>query len=515
MSELSEKTFNVIEFAIKIMEEIEKVRSFEKVPDLDLEEGTKLPTETRLNAFFRLLGMPYFLSEITQDGVENLFLNSGFSKTVRSKIANKTFDNGTINYTNSNNTTDKLFIILSDRSSRLKAIEQQIGSNEMNEKMEKAIQNPLKIIPNFDGEYLPEIDSNRREVFKKLFPIIPSFPIYNKILPLENDIARPFTTSERERKVDRGIILRKPFLEEVIRIRFIEYDSANDEKDNKTEEDITGSIKNVIGEEEFKQIFGSTTKLFSKVNLIETFIIDKFLSAIKNLAREWVNINKQRIRLLREIKPTIAIKTGSARNMFGKRIEISSDYSGTIDGEKLIKINRLISRDEAILSLLPVDRNSEVRQSSTSNTTNSALQSSFTDLLTYGLERNRDAKKELISSIRKKINALEKVRLRLDLMTGEFSGISLPDIIIVLAALFVVDRTQLLNILDKYVIDDMKESKILKPVIENIEPTPENAMLAVQEIEKVISQLYSLFQSEVNKIQNRKTKGKTGLNQRR
>ena len=77
MTDFSEKDFDVISFAKKIMSEVESIRSFTKTKDEKTGEGFQLPTETRINAFFRLIGFPMFVSIKGKD-VESTFLHPGF-----------------------------------------------------------------------------------------------------------------------------------------------------------------------------------------------------------------------------------------------------------------------------------------------------------------------------------------------------------------------------------------------------------------------------------------------------
>jgi hypothetical protein len=291
------------------------------------------------------------------------------------------------------------------------------------------------------------------------------------------------------------------------------YGSSQTTAEKQTEKDITSSIKQLVGEDEFSKIFtGQSGQLFSEVNLLEEFVIGKFLDAIKNLARRWVKINeKQRIRLLREIRPTVSVRTSSARvSPFGKRIEVSTSLGGTRDGEKIKKLNKAIAEEEALIALLPTDENEkkEEKQSSTRNITPSALQNSFTELLNYNLQKNKEARKSLVARSKKNINNLEKIRLETDLMTGEFTGLSLPDIIMTIAGLFIMKRSELLNLLDKYTIDNMKTDKVLSTIVSGVSPDPVKAMTAIKNLERVVNQLFSLFQKEVEAIHNRERQGR-------
>lgn len=519
MFEFSEKELNVIEFAKKVMKEIESIRSFDRAIDKET-QGDKTPSESRINAFFRLIGLPMFVNIYEEENGktkkvldEIKFLNPGFSKSVSSSLAGKNIDDTNSEYNDINGKSNKLLFILSNREVNLRQIEEKIGTNEMNDRMAKALCSPLDIGPDFVGTLIPysqprggKDTQNEREVFKQLFPLITSS---REVLPLRNQIARPFTLSERERVIDRETILRKPFLEQVIRIRFVEYGSSQTKEEKQKTQDLENSIKQLIGEDEYNSLFATT---FSKINLLEEFVINKFLYAIKSLAKYWVKLNeKDRVRILREVRPNISIKTGSSRSsMFGKRVELSSIISGTKNGEKLNKLNKLISEEELLIALLPSDEDEkkEEKQAQTRNITPSALQTPFLEILEYNLNKNKNERNELLANSKRNLKKLEVIRLELDAMTGEFTGLSLPDIIMVLAGLFIMDRDELLNLLDKYTIDNMKNDNVLKAIVENVSPSYENAMSAVESLELVVNQLFSYFQREIELEQNRGNRGR-------
>jgi hypothetical protein len=531
MAEFSDNEFDVIGFAKSLMSEVEGIRSFRQVKDDKTGEGFQVPTESRVNAFLRLIGLPYFVSITDEkDKVEQSILQPGFGITVSSTLSEKKLADSNQKYTDPNGNTEDLNLVLQSRIEMLSEADNSMGTKDMNERIAKAMYAPIDIKANIPDdlngtaiEFVPKIPpkngndtENARDVFKWLLPLIPSVSDNQShlVMPLMNEVARPFLTDVKERTVDRDTILRKPFLEQVIRIRFLKLESSETEKQKDVERDMSGSLKSMLGESEFSAIFGNGA-LFAKVTILEEFIIAKFLSAIGSLAKRWVKINKDRINLLRQIRPTIVIKTGSAReSIYGKRIEPSVDLDGTAEGEKLKSINKKIALDEALIAILPSDEDEKtnVKQSDTKNITPGALNSPFIDLLTYGLKKNKEVKSGLESRVEKDIKNLEKIRLEVvDLMTGEFTGLSLPDVVMVMAALFIVERNYLLDLLDKYAITDMKKDPVLKTVVQNVKPSTAKAMAAIKELEKVVIQLFLLFQKEVDVNNNRSTRSQQGV----
>jgi hypothetical protein len=530
---ISDKEFDIIGFARKIMSEVEKIRSFERIFDDESGTSGNVPIESRINAFFRLIGLPSFVevndetSGKQQSGDSLKFLSPGFGVTVKSELSDKIVRNSTQqSYISPSGEDVKVNIVLSNRESELGKIYNSIGTKDSNEKMTKAICSPLDIKPNIpkrilgEGEFIPKLPprntpdvENKRTIFKKLLPLITSY-WHPNVLPLMNEVARPFLSVE-ERRIDRNTVLSKPFIEEVIRIRFVNLGSAKTESEKQSTKDITDSIIELLGSDIdgnsiFEDVFGNTTDIFSEVTLLEQFIIDKFLDAIRNLARKWVKLNEQRIRILRETRPKISVKTNSGRRIFGKRVVISTVLDGTSDGEKIRKLNEAIAEEEGLLTLLPSDDNESVnaKTGTTKNITGTALQNPFTDLLNYNLSKNKEKRSNLVSQSKRNIKSIEKIRVELDMMTGEFIGLSIPDIVIVITALFLIERDQLLSLLDRDVIDVMKEDNVLKAIVEDINPDPTGAMAGVLRLEAIVIQLFSLFQKEIEMIYQRNKRGR-------
>lgn len=525
MAEFSEKDFDVIGFAKELMIEIESIRSYKEQKDEKTGDGFQLPTESRLNAFFRLIGFPYFVNIKDKKNEVSTILHAGFGASVRAQLADKILTDSNIEYTNPEGETIALNDILSDRVIYLSAEQKESGTNAENEKMTKAMFSPLNVVANFpttllgDEKFTPEQkndDDNARYIFKKLFPLVPSISDHqtHRVIPLKNEIARPFTLDEKERRLDSQTILRKPFLEEAIRIRYLKLDSSQTTKQKEMEKDMRDSLKSLLGESEFSTVFGNG-EMFSKVTILEEFIINKFINAIGNMAKRWVKINGDRIRLLRQVKPNITIKTVSSKeSIFGKRVTTAINLDGTSEGQKIKQLNKRIAEEEALISLLSTDEDetTNVGQSQTKNVTPNALQNPFMNLLTYNLQKNKEKQTSIQNKVKGNVKTLEKIRLEVvDLMTGEFTGLSLPDVVIVLASLFVVEKKYLLYFLDKYAIDNMKTDNTLKEIVKDIEPSATRAMEAIIALEKVVNQLFQLFDKEVEVVNNRSKQTRRGI----
>jgi hypothetical protein len=115
---------------------------------------------------------------------------------------------------------------------------------------------------------------------------------------------------------------------------------------------------------------------------------------------------------------------------------------------------------------------------------------------------NLDKKKK------KKAAELDKLRIELDMMTGEFSGLSVPDIIITMAALFLIDDKDLIGLLDKKTIGEINKDVVLKKALQLV-GDPSNTALAVTNLGKVVDDLYTLLGININIATDRKNKTST------
>jgi hypothetical protein len=92
----SKAKFDVIGFARNVLAEIENIRSYRKVQDDNTKEDFGLPVESRLNAFFRLVGLPMFVTAKSKDesnsqntGLKgNLHLTPGYDKSISPFLKN-------------------------------------------------------------------------------------------------------------------------------------------------------------------------------------------------------------------------------------------------------------------------------------------------------------------------------------------------------------------------------------------------------------------------------------------
>jgi hypothetical protein len=518
MAEISDTTalakFDVIEFAKGIMSEIDQIRSFDELVDENTGENFRVPAESRINTFFRLVGLPMFVI------IKNKEQKSNTTDPIERHLS-PGWDKGKFHDTiikNSETFGDrKLSKLLAIREKKLSEIESSIGSPDTNKKMKLALNTAMSLIadaPDKNRAYLgttivdKKNQKTRREAFKMLTPLVTSYRI---IRPKENEVARPFVSKE-DRKINNTTELKVPFIEIVARFRFITAENAGGSTENEKQEAQIQSLGSKLSEEDYKKLI-SLFESLKAADLLERYVLNKLFASIGQLANKWVELLKKQERLLQQNIFTISINTISSKsNPFGKRASVSTNIElnkDTPQGRRLEKLRKMAAKEEAFLSLLPSDDitdSIEPKTAITKNTSLGALINDFVKLVNHDLEQIRKEIKSVESSVKNNIKEVDKLRLELDMMTGEFSGLSMLDVIAVITGLFLIQKEHLLALLDKEAINDMKNqgSSFESAITSFGEPTIEKTKEAIEELENAVNLVFSTVNILVDSTINRK-----------
>jgi len=512
--------FDVIKFAKDMLAEVDQIRAYERIPDDKTKEGLKVPSESRLNAFYRLVGLPMLVTiedENKKDG-EKVANNEGASAArvlspgfFGGKFSGKKIKNSETEIKVEGNNR-KISTILNIREGELSIIESSVGTEDSNDNMTKALKDALPLIANVSEKnskrYGPVTVGNtnfKRQAFKKLLPPVTSYKV---ILPVRNEVARPFTLEENDKKVDSQTTLKLPFIETVVRIRLISAANAESAADQAKNQEFQNSVETVTSAENIE----SFNNL--KAGLLEYFIIDKLLAAFYQLAIKWKEIKKKQEVVTKSVDFKVSIKTSSSRaSPFGKRIE--ADFESDSNAiRKLKDLQNKLAREEILLSLLPTEDTllkTNAKTANTKNTSFSALTDQFSKLITFNSEQLRKAVSREEEFIKKQVGAIEKLRVEIDTMTGEFTGLSIPDVLAVISALFVIDVDALIGLLDADAVDNMKKDKRLKAALESLEinePSLDNAVGAIEDLTEAINDWYKTLNSIVKTVEDRTKQGR-------
>jgi hypothetical protein len=505
--------FDVIGFAKKIIGEIDSVRSYSNDTDSETQSGFKRPEESRVNAFMRLIGFPMFVV-IEKDGDKssgelagNRILNPGWCGGKFSGYKIKNMDN-------ISSLGLSLASELSLRETLLLTTENNIGSDQMNKDMKDALDNPISLVPSMTKPAQVKSQVYSRRVYKKLFPLISS---YRVVMPKMNETARPFVTAEN-RMLDFNTELKQPFLETIIRIRIISMENAGSTKENTKKDDFLNSIKSNVTPDEFADIKKKYSQILTSADVIDIFILNKLFTSLTQLANKWVQLKRSQEYLKKLNVYKISIKTTSSKiSPFGKRMDVTADAELMEQSETGIRLKELkskLSQEEALLSLLPttdVSDSSNSKIASTKNTTSGTLVGPFADLINTDASQLRKEIKSLEEGIKQNVQQMEALRLELDMMTGEFSGISIPDVVSVIIALFMIDKQYLMALLDDDVKDNMRKDDTLAPAVDKYDiggDSIEAAAKAVGELQKAVEFVFDVLNKIIDSNYDRTKRNK-------
>jgi hypothetical protein len=433
-------------------------------------------------------------------------LTPGFSRTVSPKLD--------FLYKINSSTKIQASVDAQRREITLLTMENDIGTQDMNDRMLAALKTPIPLKANVIGSIGEK--NNERTVEKKLKPMVTTY-LTNGILPKRNELARPFLSGNNDDRIDSDTSLAKPFIESVVRIRLVETGGGGDTANKQKASDFQSSIRAALGKDKdgddiFDQVFSRYNKAFSETDVREAFILTKLLGALQVMANKWVNTKNKQTKLASEIESNILIRTTSAKaSPFSRRANISTTLTDDSTLSKQIKReSEKIAVEESYLSLLTSDdvaKSSAVtpKTAATKNISTSALNQPFTDLMNNDLIQYKKNLSNLDKKKKKRATELDKLRIELDMMTGEFTGLSMPDVIITMTALFLISDKDLIGLLDKKTIEEMEKDIVLKRALQSV-GTATGTETAITNLENVADDLYTLLGINILIATDRKKK---------
>lgn len=496
--------FDVIKLAREILQEVETMRSYSEFVDENTKQGFQIPSESRLNAFLRLVGLPMFVnissdSDHAPDNIEgDRYITPGFDSDFQFKLSS---------YSVQNSDKESVGTVLGFREGILKSSELSIGTPDTNRAMTLALTNPMPLHPVITGNGLStsigKTEDSRREVYKSLFPLITS---YQNVLPKNHQLARPFLSDVRRAVIGRDA-LKKPLIETIARIR-LGLGTGN-EKDEERKKEFQQSIAASVGDE-FADLL---LKDLNQTNILEQLIINRMVASVEQIAKRWVKMRTEQERISRDLPFTIRIKSSSARdNPLGKRMAVSADIELNKEhriGKNLDIIRKNLARLDAIMSLLPTEDSSNpvaAGAPQSKNVSKSALVNPFMSFFNSDIDYYRKREAEINKIITQEQQKADKLRLEVEMMTGEFTGLSVPDVIAIIIGLFLISKDDLISLFDSDTIAEMKKDPSLSASVEQAGSVTSNTTAAALErLETQVSNVFSLLNEkikiEINKIE--------------
>lgn len=377
--------------------------------------------EPRINTFFRLLGLPATRDEsFLNDRATNRF------STITSDLArrnNALSQGSTLNY----------FSSIGDQETTLGGIRERNESKKIDTAdFNEMINNPLDI-----DESLKDNSIRRQSLFPLVVDAsIPVFPQRNKVAPLFND--GDFVLLGGQTR------LKRPFLQHILYMRIKAFSTINDSVKTDLQKNITNEIGNdLINESDLNNF-----------KVLELEIIQKFIQCLKQSSIEYKK-TKQSVKEIFSKISYNSVPTNNPESRTGTdTISDEQKFSSSLDSQ-IQALDVIINKEDLFLMTLPIEKLNRSQQilnlednTSTSNFMDDIFISDFISILTYQRDAAKAKKDELLQEKRRLIQKLEQARRNLSYFTGEFYGLSIFDIIGVLYALFTVDKSALVGLLN-------------------------------------------------------------------
>lgn len=436
--------FDPIRLASGILETVANYSSdIGSIPNLLVispeEVGTGQAGEDRMNCFLRLIGFPAIRDEAKIDASRNEQNISGGKTTFLSYVG----QSQTLNYVRRSDFGagfSSALTAVDERGQLLRQKQTPAAYTEM-------ISGPLDV-----DASISDLGRKAQIVPPVVDAAIPVFPIAKRVAPIF--FSGDFLTPDGRSRLSR------PFIEHIIYMRMKVFSGAKSE----LVEQISKLIEKETGDAEL------AADLPSQFTKIEQLIVEKFIQAIRQSAQKYAAVVAKAKLLASQVAFEVApVSNPEQRSITPLSSNPEIGITTTSIGAKIQKINEALAEQQSLMISLPtesISRDDRIRRIEDeivlTNVRADVFVSEFVDLL--GFERKSlEAELETAKAEeRAKIMELEQVKRDLLFYTGEFTGLSIFDVLCVLYALFTVELKYVIGLLNKSAQDRLKSDKYFK-----------------------------------------------------
>lgn len=462
------------------------------------EMNSLLPQESRCNAFYRMIGFPV----ASPDGVS--FYSPGFDPDL-----NRDPERIQKNLTIANAVLTKLQLIFNDRETYSRNSNNLFQNKDDNasalaltsvyvrpfEKQLKPGLDPFDIdtqvfeVPDrnrvntddFNGT--TKAATNSKHILK---PFIGDPRIELTVTPALNRICAPFLVDKSKSQISGGNYLKRPYIERVISVRFKNINVINSDngQDNKFVTDLIAFIKTnseitkpnlvELTQDKLQSLHKSEIVVFGKFVKILNALISKLVSDIVEIGKIKTNMNWKPQPDKRGPEFGCALNEVNRDDANNKTIEnniINQELQKTLS-----ETDYDIGLDAPDLGSFSFSNIDDIIFGSIKN----IPQSFDKQLLTLNRRRNETG------------NRANDLLREIEIITGEFSGLGLLDIIAIQAALWVIDPGALMGMLDDAAVARMQGDSQLRTDL-TLPDSRFSIHDALQEFEKKLSEIYVLI----------------------
>lgn len=419
--------FDAIGFAESIYSIIDSYRS--QMP-ADYQSLMANPTqnpgglgETKINAFFRILGLP---ANSPHTAKQSNIEERDFSRVIS--------QDGTLNYFSN--------IRGEDEQSELFFRNIQLTAPPNPEEYANFMQNPIHF-----ADSVKNSGSSKRA---SLFPLVvdsavPVYPLSRRLAPsFQHSInGEDYIVSGSKKRLSR------PLIDNIIYIRSKKINNeAGIAELRKQLTALAASIADSSSQDIEKSIQDTN------INFVELSIRTKLLETLKNLANRFKTANSEIQELSSKITfVPVPVSNPAQRSAQNANFKLDAKV-GYIDSQ-IAEIKSEIANKNAIAWMLPTEeikRREEVRRLeqdiNLSNISSDVLISQITSLITYEVDGLKAQLADLEHQKDNLITQAEGLKQQMLYYTGQFSGLSIFDVISVIYGLFAVDFKYLIGLLN-------------------------------------------------------------------
>lgn len=393
---MSKTDFDLMSFGANIIETIDSIRSVGKT-------NSSNPDESRINAFYRALGLPAIVID-------------------EKSIPDEPFNNGNIFVK-----SDVSIEAISALSTRESAFKKKIEEEEINNFLDV---NKASILDSIVGR--------KRGT---LFPMIANAAVIVK--PQNRRVAGAFFVDDKEITFN-DTIYRRPLIETIIFIRLkSESGEYNTDLSNKLLED-----------------FGKSGDIFKniKINEAASILLERLVDVLSSLRTSFQTILFELGQTRDEVRKTF--KTSINSNPESNPEEQQSE-DGSLES-MLKKQQEEQQYKEAVMVVFEYDdslkADRDKNEKIARNMRDAVCASSFLKLISSDDLLKKDIE-ETKEKIQKVTQEQKKNQQMLDLLLGVFGGLSALDVIAVVFALFTIPMKNLLGLLNTDAFDRLKTIK--------------------------------------------------------
>lgn len=428
--------FDVDSFLTQLFNTIELFRSQmslqeNQVIEHPIENVGSKNSESKVNAFYRLLGFPAVRGDLATLAPD--------VKNDRDALS----QHSTLNYFNDNSLSD----FANQAAARENALYQKIDFQRSID----IVRDPLSFNVAIEGSF-------RRP---SIFPLVvsaavPIFPTARRTAPLFYD--GDFILLGDQRRLTR------PFIEHIIYMRTKVFSGFDNYSEN-----LKTQISSELSGTDFETPLLND---LSKSQFLSLKIVNKLLRAIKQCAKQFKDVEEQIEFLRKDVQFVPAPKDNPSERSGNLPDSIASTLQTDNISEKgienqILAIKAKMAAEDIFINLLPsefVKKSDRIKriEDEVPNTTilDDVFISEFNYLTTYEKFEYNKQLKELEDQKSRLLAQYELAKQAIVYLNGEITGLSIFDVLCILLALFTVDLSSLLAIVNTDSLNNLKSSDL-------------------------------------------------------